>query len=294
MLKSMTGHGQAAANQNGYTVHAELRCVNSRYFKLSLRAPEGHGWLEQRIEALLRSVIQRGSIQATLNVAAPHAEMTHNVNLDLLRYYAAQIAKLTAELELKPGATVVDLLQLPGAVVETDERPDDEQVVWPAVEDAVRLAVQNLDQMRCAEGRAMAEDFMANLTSLGQYADRIREKAPIVVTEYQARLADRLQQLQAGRGFEVESQDLAREVALFADRCDISEELVRLESHMRQFREVLEAETPAGKKLEFIIQEMFRETNTIGSKAGNLAIGRHVIELKTIIERMREMVQNVE
>ena len=294
MLKSMTGHGQACVDRHGFAVDVELRCVNSRYFKFHLRAADGQGWLEQRIESLLRSFIQRGSVQATVNVSTAHAELTHDVNVNLMRHYATQIGRLTAELELEPGATIVDLLQLPGAIVETRADTDNEELVWPAVQAAVQAAVENLDQMRSAEGRSMAADFVANLTTLNDFAELIRQKAPTVVQQYQTRLADRLSLLQAGPGFSIEPHDLAREVALFADRCDISEELVRLQSHIRQFGEVLDGESPAGKKLEFIIQEMFRETNTIGSKASDLSIARHVIELKTIIERMREMVQNVE
>lgn len=293
MLHSMTGHGQALVEHNGCAVHVELRCVNGRYFKLNLRAADGQGWLEQRVETLLRNFVQRGTVQMTLRIAGTQSEITHGINVSLIHYYAGQVGKLTAELGLEPGTTIVELMQLPGAIVEMPGTSDDERLVWPVVEAATREAAHNLNQMRGSEGSAMAADFVANLGSLGQFADRIRQKAPTVTQEYRDRLADRLLQLQSDRN-PLDPHDLAREVALFADRCDISEELVRLDSHIRQFREVLDDESPAGKKLEFIIQEMFREINTIGSKANDLTISRNVIELKTIIERMREMVQNVE
>jgi uncharacterized protein (TIGR00255 family) len=290
----MTGHGQASVERHELAVQVELRSVNNRYFKLHLRAPEGYGWLEPRVESVLRPFILRGSIQATLLWTSPRLQWTHAVNVDLLSYYATELRRLAAALQLEPGGTVVDLMQLPGAIQETPGSREDDAQIWPAVEAAVRQAVENLDQMRCAEGRAMAADFRNHLAALTQYAQQIRHQAPAVQQDYQLRLTNRLAQLSTASTAAIEPADLARELALLADRCDISEELVRLESHIRQFRDVAESESPAGKKLEFILQEMLRETNTIGSKASDLTIARQVIEVKTIIERMREMVQNVE
>jgi uncharacterized protein (TIGR00255 family) len=185
-------------------------------------------------------------------------------------------------------------MQLPGVIIESTCEIPDEKLLWPAVETAVTDALRSLEEMRLVEGEAMKADFEKNLQAMDQFVQAIQLRAPEVVKEYHVRLRDRVRQFMSGQTEKIAGDDLAREVVLFADRCDITEELVRLRSHIDQFRDVLQVELPSGKKLEFIIQEMFRETNTIGSKASDLEVSKNMIELKTTIERMREMVQNVE
>ena len=165
---------------------------------------------------------------------------------------------------------------------------------WPLIEQALEEALANLEQMRQQEGRAMQRDLRANCQTVLDELDQIAARAPAVGDAYQTRLTERLNKLLADFGTRIEAADVIREVGMFAERCDISEEIVRLRSHIDQFRSILEASDASGRKLDFLTQEMFRETNTIGAKANDAEIARHVVEIKASIERIREMVQNVE
>jgi uncharacterized protein (TIGR00255 family) len=290
----MTGHGQSHSEVDGFRVAAELRAVNNRYFKLTVRGLEGFGYLESQLEALVRKTVRRGSVNLSLQIANPHAAAVHEINEAALKSYCDQISELTSDLQLDPRLPVAALLQLPGVVVESLAQMDDAADPWPAVEKALSAALAKFQAMREAEGAAMAEDFQRNCDGIADHVRQIETRAPEVVAAYQTRLTERINQLLAPHSTNVEPADVAREVGVFAERCDVSEELVRLHSHISQFREILAANEPAGKKLEFVIQEMFREVNTIGSKANDATISAHVIETKTLVERMREMVQNVE
>ena len=208
----MTGHGQAIAEGHGFRVVAELRAVNGRYFKLHMRSLDGFGALEQPVEALVRSVLQRGSINATLKITGPGTGGTAELNVEVVRNYASQVANLANELRLESGATVSELLQLPGAINESADCDRNDELLWPVVETAVKGAIHNLDQMRVVEGDAMAADFDKNLCELAEYVQVIQQRVPFVVAEYQSRLADRVEQL-LSKGQQLDklnSDDLAR------------------------------------------------------------------------------------
>jgi uncharacterized protein (TIGR00255 family) len=294
VLLSMTGHGEALCQQDGVTLAVEVRTINSRYFKLTLRAGEGCASLESRMEAVVRQQVRRGTVQVSLRLDRESTADEYKLNIPVLASYRKQLEKLYDQLHVSDTIHLESLLGLPGVVNERTLRQVDAERDWPLIERGLKEALTGLTQMRTDEGRAMAADLDSNLQTIAGEVQRIAERAPLVVNSYRERLTDRLNQLLSGFDVRIEASDVIREVGIFAERSDISEEVVRLRSHLDQFRGILDDAESNGRKLEFLTQEMFRETNTIGSKANDAEIARHVIEIKAAIERMREMIQNVE
>ena len=298
MLLSMTGYGDARHEADGVTVAAEIRSVNNRYLKLNVRGIESAA-IESKIDALVRKHVRRGALNVIIRFAREANAEDYRINLDVVDAFDKQLRSLDgAVVTGHTGLTRIDLatlLTIPGVVKApsaggsmSDE--DWEQYVKPTV----IAAIESLEKMRSAEGSAMADDFRANCDALSQRLEKIAERAPSVVAGYQTRLTERINTLLKDFDVSVTGADVAREVGVFAERSDISEEVVRLRSHLEQFAKISDEKESAGRKLEFLIQEMLRETNTIGSKSNDSEIAVHVVEIKTHIERMREMVQNVE
>lgn len=290
----MTGFGEARCQRDGLAVAIEVRAINSRFFKLSLRTAEGYGALEPQIEALVRQWIRRGTIQLNLRVDRTRAPDQYCINADVLDRYRRQIEALRQQWGWSGEVSLDNLLLLPGAVEDASSTIVDTEADWPVIQETVEAALRSLSEMRREEGRAMAADLAGNCRVAGACVDKIAKRAPLVVEAYRARLEDRLTAALAERDLTLNPADLIREVGLFAERGDISEEILRLRSHLDQFQAFLEAEESSGRKLEFLTQEMFREANTIGSKANDVEITREVIEIKAAVERIREMIQNVE
>jgi uncharacterized protein (TIGR00255 family) len=288
----MTGHGQAHASIEGLTVSGELRAVNNRYLKLNVRVTEGYSSLEPRIESRLREGIRRGSVYANIRIERHLGPDDFRLNATALRSYQRQLAELAGDSgERIPWEA---LLQLPGVVDETVWSSVDADTVWPLVERVTTEALARLSDMRGEEGRAMAEDLAENRRQVSEHLERISQRAPVVVESYRERLTERLARVLAEFEVTIQTADVVREVGIFAERSDVAEEIVRLRSHLLQFDTMLAAQESSGRKLEFLTQEMFRETNTIGSKCNDSEIGLGVIEIKAAIERMREMIQNIE
>jgi uncharacterized protein (TIGR00255 family) len=290
----MTGFGEARCQENGVTVAVELRTINSRYFKISYRSGEGYNSLEPQIEAAVREQIKRGTIQVTLRVDRPASPDAYRLNTAVLIAYWRQLNELPAQWNLPRSSTLEHLLALPGVVNEQPWEAGAAQEDWPLISRTLTAAMQNLSHMREEEGRAMATDLHANCRTIAAELEAIAERAPLMVEAYRTRLEDRLKKLLAEQSVTLQPADLIREISIFAERSDISEEIVRLRSHLEQFDTIMDLPESSGRKLEFLIQEMFREVNTIGSKSTDVEIARHVIEIKTAIERLREMIQNVE
>ncbi|HTM56110.1 MAG TPA: YicC/YloC family endoribonuclease [Pirellulales bacterium] len=294
MLLSMTGFGEAHRKDARLAVVAEARTINSRYFKLAIRASEGYSGLEPQIEALVRAHIKRGTVQLSLRVERAHASDDYRVNAEVLAGYRQQLEALRSEWQLSEPLNLSALLNLPGVVSDSASDHADAEADWPLIGEAVESAMKNMDTMRREEGRAMAVDLAANCAVVAQELDAIEERAPLVGDSYRARLTERLTKTLADFQISLAPGDLVREISIYAERSDISEETVRLRSHLEQFKSTLELPESSGRKLEFLTQEMSRETNTIGSKANDVQISRHVIEIKSALERIREMIQNVE
>jgi uncharacterized protein (TIGR00255 family) len=290
----MTGHGEAHRHEDGLSIAVEIRTVNNRYFKLNLRVTEGYAPLESHVESLVREHIRRGTVQVQLQIDREARPEEYRLNQAVLKGYLQQLELALGTSIGRDAAQLAPLLALPGVVHEPTAEYEEIESQWPRIESVVRAALDQLSKMRMDEGRSMAADMIANARAIAVELKKVEARAPLVVEAYRARLNERLNKLLAEVSVRAEPSELIREVGMFAERTDISEEIVRLKSHLDQFDTVMAAAESQGRKLEFLIQEMFRETNTIGSKANDAEIAGHVIEIKTAIERMREMIQNVE
>jgi uncharacterized protein (TIGR00255 family) len=290
----MTGFGEGHRRQNGTAVAVEVRTINSRYLKVSVRAPEGYTALESEIEGVVRQSVRRGTVQVNVRVDREASPDDFRINDVVLRSYRDQVDRLLASSVASEATLLAAMLSLPGVVNESTSRSVDTESEWPILREAISAALEQLAQMRTREGQAMADDMRANCASIARELDAVEKRAPLVAESYAQRLRERLNTLLAAHDVRLEPADIVREVGMFAERCDIQEEIVRLRSHLGQFDEIMRSDDSVGRKLEFVTQEMFRETNTIGSKANDADIARHVVEMKAAIERMREMIQNVE
>ena len=293
MLRSMTGFGAAQGRTEGVEYAVEIRSVNNRYFKPSLRLPDVWGQAEGQIEKLLRSRLHRGSVTLTVRMKVTDALAACNINAAALEAYVDQIRTLEVEANPTSRIDLVALLDLPGVL----DPPPLGELCLRTHEQLLALieqAVERLLEMRRTEGEALREDLLANCRIVSEVADAIDERTPQILQEYHQRLQARVEELMGdGRGA-LDTDALAREVAIFAERCDVAEEISRLRSHVDHFRAVADCPEPGGRKLDFIAQEMLREANTVAAKANDADVARKVVELKTAIDRIKEQVQNVE
>jgi uncharacterized protein (TIGR00255 family) len=294
LLLSMTGHGEAHLHEGGLSVAVEIRTVNNRYFKLNLRLTEGYAPLESHVENLIRQQIRRGTIQASVQIDREPSPEDYRLNQQVLLGYLKQLETALGASVGRDAGQLAPLLALPGVVHEPVAELEELESQWPKIERVIVSALAALAKMRTDEGRSMADDLASNVRTIAAELAKVEARAPQVIEGYRTRLSEKLAKLLAEVGVQSDLSNVVREVGLFAERADISEEIVRLKSHLEQFSAVMATEESQGRKLEFLTQEMFRETNTIGSKANDAEIARHVIEIKTAIERMREMIQNVE
>ena len=292
MIKSMTGYGKGDAVSEQGSFLVEIRSVNHRYGEVSVRMPRAFLSQENEIKRLVSVLLKRGKIDVTVQwEEASGVDSIPQVNSALAQGYCEAFRQLSGELGL-PGEVALALILAQKGVLRDSGGTIDETGLLPQLTDAVRSAVTAIDSMRTREGEALAADLLARRRQVAEWVEQIRERTPLMVAEYQQKLSTRLEQLLGD--VELDPARLAQEVALLADRCDITEELVRLNSHFAQFDEALRMKEPVGRKLDFLMQEMNREVNTIGSKANAAAIASLVIQVKAEMEKMREQVQNVE
>jgi uncharacterized protein (TIGR00255 family) len=294
LLLSMTGFGEAHRKNATLAIAVEVRTINSRYFKLTLRGAEGYSALEPQIENLVRSRIKRGTVQVSMRVDRARGSDDFQLDEAVLAGYKRQLEELCKRWSVGQSVALESLLDLPGVVIERSIGENDVAADWPIIEQAIEAAMQGLAAMRIEEGKAMAADLAANAQLIATQLDTIEARAPLVGDMYRARLTERLTKILADYQITLQPTDLIREISIYAERSDISEEIVRLRSHLEQYSATLDLPESSGRKLEFLTQEMFRETNTIGSKANDVQISTSVIEIKAAIERIREMIQNVE
>ena len=290
MLTSMTGHGQAHQTADGVQVWAEVRAVNNRYLKVSFSYADRAVDLESDAKALVQKYVRRGSVHISLEVQREKSSPHYRLNTDLLQVLLEQLRSIDST------AQVESLLCLPGIVVDAGQRehreePTDESKLLLAT---IEEALQRLVQMRQTEGTSAANDLLVNCGEIQKHLTAIESRAPEVSKDYSRRLTERINKMLAEHEVSIQPADVVREVGIFADKCDISEETVRLQTHIDQFTEIINSGQGDGRKLEFLSQEMLRETNTIGSKANDSQIAQNVVEIKTAIDRIREMTQNVE
>lgn len=290
-MRSMTGYGSGKVEKNGWEVTVDLKTVNHRFLDMSLRLPRNLAFLEQTVRDQIGKQIRRGHVDVFLTVTRPAgSSSTVECDPELALLYAQAAEQIAAKADVPNDLTVSRLMQQDGVVTLTEAEMD-EEAVSAACAEAAEAAAAQVTQMRDREGVHLKNDLKTHLDSAAAIRTQICGRAPLVVTEYREKLENRLKQLITDG---VEPQRLAQEVALIADRCAIDEELARLESHIRQMTQYLDAPGEIGKKMDFLIQEMNREANTIGSKASDAAIAQHVVDLKSEIEKLREQIQNVE
>jgi uncharacterized protein (TIGR00255 family) len=289
----MTGFGYQS---DALSLAIELRALNNRYLKISVRATEPYNLLETEFEKVLRRTIRRGTVQVHVRFERQHAAQEYRINMTALRSYLSQLRGMSEELGLRGGAADVlaPLLALPGVVPEPGDTLMHLEEDWPLIERVLEEAVGRLQAMRQEEGRAMAQELLQHRDYVAARLAQIRARAPAVASAYRDRLHDRVRSLLSELDVEINRSDLIKEVSIFAERSDIAEEVVRLASHLDQFQEILNEPESPGRKLEFLTQEMFREANTIGSKASDVEISRQVVEIKGTLEKIRELVLNVE
>jgi uncharacterized protein (TIGR00255 family) len=296
VLCSMTGYGDASYSSDTLQLAIELRAVNNRYLKVTLRALEPYNLLEPEVEKVVRRTVKRGTLQVHLRCQRQFAPQDFQINAVALRSYVTQVRGLADQLGLvgETPALLSQVLALPGVVPEPASASLDLEQEWPVLERVLEQALARLQAMRLEEGRAMAQELLQLRDHIGRELEQVRARVPQVAGVYRERLLERVRVLLSELDVEIDRKDLIKEVAIFAERADISEEVVRLASHLEQFQDIIEEPESAGRKLEFLTQEMFRESNTIGSKASDVEISRHVVEIKATLEKIRELVQNVE
>ncbi len=290
----MTGFGEAHCQQDGLAVAVEVRTINSRFFKLVIRCAEGYSALEPEIEQIVREQIKRGTLQINLRVDRPHSPDEFRVNVAVLEGYRKQLEEVRTRWQLPAPIALEPMLQLPGVIDESGSKVQNAADDWPLIAQTLKAALANLSHMRQDEGRAMATDLKSNVLQIASQLTEVEKRAPAVLDAYRVRLEERLRTFMTEHAVDFQTSDLIREIGIHADRGDISEEIVRLKSHLEQFDAFMALAESSGRKLEFLTQEMFREVNTIGSKSNDVTIARHVIEMKAAIEKIREMIQNVE
>jgi uncharacterized protein (TIGR00255 family) len=290
----MTGFGDFRGQDDRLCVAIEVRSVNNRYFKIIVKSPERFQPLEGEIERVVRESITRGTVNVLLRVDGIAASLGYRLDPAILKSDWQELNGLSSALGQAPPRDLSGLLALPGVVVEGDSTRTDPREAWPLIESTLRAALKKLREFRAAEGASMAQDLQTNLRVVRTELDEIAAKAPEIVREFRDKLHERVRELLAGSESSVQPADLIREVSIFADRCDIGEEILRLRSHIEQFQAFALEPQSQGRKLEFLTQEMVRETNTIGSKANNVEVAHAVVEIKSAIERIREVVQNLE
>lgn len=291
MLRSMTGFGHCEYTENDITFTVEIKTVNHRYTDIFLRMPKQISSFEDRVRSIITSRIQRGKIDVYITYDNQSSQSLQ-VLLDekLARAYCDALKRIAENLGLRDDISVSSLVRFPDII--RVEKQDNDEYIGSVLEKAIDKAIDALLEMRSKEGEKLKDSLMANLSVIEDYTQKIKQKAPFVVIEYKEKLESRLSEL-----IDIQRVDHARiaaEVAIFADKCSIDEELVRLSSHISQMRDMLNEGSPVGKKADFLIQEMNREVNTIGSKASDLEITKNVVELKSEIEKLREQIQNIE
>ncbi len=292
-ISSMTGYGRGEATSGGVEVVVELSSVNRKQFDLRLNMPRSLAALDSQISKLVRAAVSRGCVTGSVRVTVTGKARSGGIRVDMDAATAGvkALRAAAAKLDLADDLKASTLMRLPDVVCFEDVGQDS-QKVWPVLKRALREALKQLVAMRLTEGAALEKDLLKRLAKLERRVGQIQRLAPSVPRRYRAALMERL--ADAKLPVTLSEEQLAKEVAMFADRCSISEELVRLGSHFEQAQQIMERKEPTGRAFDFLCQEFLREINTIGSKANDARLSRHVIAFKTELECVREQVQNIE
>lgn len=292
MLRSMTGYGRAKCEFNSREYIIEIKSVNNRYHDISIKIPKNISFLEEKVKQKLTNAVSRGKIEVFITFNN-YSEKGKNIriNSELAKKYIQEIKKISADTENVQAINIQEILKLPD-VLNIQLEQEEEETIWNELEQTLTDAINNFIAMREKEGSKIKEDLENRITFIETMVKNISEISVNLVNDYIQKLEKRINEILQTNS--VDETRLAQEVVIYSDKCSIEEELTRLKSHIIQFNDLLNSTTANGKKIDFLIQEMNRETNTIGSKANNLKITNYVIDIKTELENIREQIQNVE
>jgi len=294
MIKSMTGYGAADGEINGVSCAIEVKALNNRYLKTSIKLPEVMAFLEEDIEKLLRKNVSRGTISYVLRLKKVSAGVLFDIDETALRGLIERLGRIRSSAGTDGTIDIGSLLNLPGIVRPSLPDKTMAEQIRNMVLNTSQKAIEKLKQMRAAEGSSLEAELRSYCELIRRDLEQIRTRRATVIQEYAKRLKRRVDGLLAEAKLKLDEETLAREAAILADRSDISEEIARLDSHLQQFAQSFQADDQAGRRLDFISQEMLREANTIASKAADSEIVRFVVNIKCQIDRIKEQIQNVE
>lgn len=292
MIRSMTGYGRSQQTLDGREILVEIKSVNHRYFEFSARVPRAYGYLEEKLKSFLQGKVSRGKIEMGVtiyNIEGKDALI--EVNSSIAKGYVDALRKANETLELKDDITLSNLIRLPD-IFNVIKNTEDDEVIWNDVKVVAEEALNSFVSMREAEGVKMREDVEQRLDYIEKLVEKVEERSPMVTEAYRERLYNKLVEILNDK--KIDEQRILTEAAVFSEKTAVDEETVRLKSHINQFRNLLKINEPVGRKLDFLIQEFNRESNTIGSKAQDVEITKIVVELKSEIEKIREQIQNIE
>ena len=294
MIKSMTGFGRCRTVLHGREISVEIKSVNHRFFEFSCRTPKGYGFLGDKLKALVNSRVSRGKIDMFVTVgAAEDTPAEVKINHSLVSGYINAMKEISETYGIENDVTVTAISRFPD-VYTVSKAPENEEEITADVLEAANTAIDGFIAMREAEGEKMKADILGRAEVILATVDEIDERSPQTVKEYEERLLDRINRTLQDYNINIDEQRVLTEVAVFADKVAVAEETVRLRSHFAQLSKIMESQTPIGREIDFIIQEMNREANTIGSKVQDAEIAHKVVKIKSEIEKMREQIQNIE
>lgn len=291
-MNSMTGYGRSRQVLDGREITVEIRSVNHRYLEYSARIPRMYGYLEEKLKTFLQSSVSRGKVEVTVTIQnLTGGDTVVQINQALAKGYLDAMRSQAESLGLKDDLTLSTLTRF-NDVFTLQKLEEDQQVVWNSVQQVARQALDQFLEMRRREGERLKLDLLQKLELLNGHVAAVEEQSPKTVAAYRERLLQKMEELLADRC--IDQQRILLEAGLYAEKIAVDEETVRLKSHLEQFVQMMEQSGPVGRKLDFLVQEINRETNTIGSKAQDLAVTRRVVEMKSEIEKIREQIQNIE
>jgi uncharacterized protein (TIGR00255 family) len=294
MICSMTGFGQACREVDGVVFTVEIRSVNNRYFKAQLRLPDLAAYLEGDIERLHREAVQRGTVSYSLRMKNVSGRALFDIDENTLKTYIQRLRNLLPEEDCHSRIDLASMLSLPGIVQPVIPDEAHMEMMRQVILSLTQEALEMLKKSRAQEGVSVTQDLLVHLDRITEKLEIIRGRVDVVVQDYHRRLKERVERLMADAQLDMDENLLAREVAVYAERSDIAEEVSRLDAHVSTFRECCTTGGPVGRRLDFITQEMLREANTIASKSSDTTISQAVIEIKCAVDRLKEQVQNVE
>ncbi len=295
MIRSMTGYGKAESEIEDVIFNVEVKTLNSRYRDITIRMPHDLQEMEMDIRSWVSARIARGRVELFIRMEILPNEAHYELILNepLARAYMNIFERLSKELNINANISMDTFCHLRDVIIQKPKGLDMEKV-RSALREAINNALSSVEEMRAKEGEVLEKDILKRLSIIEQGLNRIKEKAPVLISSYRDRLRENMEKLLKGTDIHINGERIEQEVAIFAERSDITEEIVRMESHLIQFREYMQGNEPVGRRLDFLIQEMNREVNTIGAKALDPLISRLVVDIKGEIEKIREQVQNIE